>query len=193
MTQTADVEAEQLTFDPDTHIYMRSGCVLPSVTQILSEGGIIDTSWFTEAAAWRSSVVHKCCQLDDEDDLDEASVPEEAKGYLDSWRLFKSQVPVHFVSIEQPMASELYAGTLDRDAEWAVLDLKTGAIQSWVALQLAAYTELIDPSGIRSLRRFAVRLGKDGKYIVKEFPLRERRSDLAIFRSALSIYNWRKR
>lgn len=191
MTQTVEAEAERLTFDPATHIYMKGGRVLPSVTQVLSEVGILNKDWFTEAAAWRGSVVHMCCELDDEGDLDESSVPEEARGYLDAWRLFKSQNPMNFVSIEQPMDRFGYAGTPDRDAEWAVVDLKTGAIQPWVALQLAAYTELIGETGSRAFNRFAVRIGNDGKYAVKEFPLVERRRDLALFHSALSIYNWR--
>ncbi len=185
-----------LKFDPASHTYTKDGRVLPSVTQILQASGIIDTTWFTEEAAWRGSVVHECCQLDDEGDLDEGTVPEEAKGYLDAWRLFKAQVPMNFIAIEQPLCSGLYAGTPDRDAEWAVVDIKTGAILPWVGLQLAAYVDLVrangpDVGGPRSFDRYAVRLGKDGRYNVQHFAVRDYRNDLGIFRAALSIYYWR--
>ncbi len=185
-----------LTFDAASHTYTKDGRVLPSVTQILQGAGIVDTTWFTEQAAWRGSVVHRCCQLDDQGDLDEGSVPNAAKGYLDAWRLFKAQVPMNFISIEQPLCSGLYAGTPDRDAEWAVVDIKTGAILPWVGLQLAAYSELISangsvPGGGRSYDRYAVRLGKDGRYNVQHFAVRDYRNDLGIFRAALSIYYWR--
>ncbi len=182
-----------LTFDPASHTYTKDGRVLPSVTQILQASGIVDTTWFTEEAAWRGSVVHECCQLDDEGDLDESTVPEEAKGYLDAWRLFKAQVPMNFISIEQPLCSGLYAGTPDRDAEWAVVDIKTGAILPWVGLQLAAYTELLATNRDAAFRfqRYAVRLGKDGRYNVQHFAVRDYRNDLGIFRAALSIYYWR--
>ncbi len=187
----------ELTFDPASHTYTKDGRVLPSVTQILQAAGIIDTSWFTEQAAWRGSVVHKCCYLDDEGILDEASVAEEAKGYLDAWRLFKAQVPMNFVASEQPLCSGLYAGTPDRDAEWAVVDIKTGAILPWVGLQLAAYSELIRQAAplatrpVHAFDRYAVRLGKDGRYNVQHFAVRDYRNDLGIFRAALSIYYWR--
>ena len=183
--------SEELKFDPESHTYTKDGRVLPSVTQVLSWVNIIDTSWFTEDSAWRGSVVHRCCELDDENDLDEVTVPEIAKGYLDAWRRFKNEVPMKFVSIEKQMSNDLYAGTLDRDAEWAIIDLKTGAIQPWVALQLAAYVELARGAGSKSCSRYAVRLSKNGKYKVQEFPVRDLRNDLGIFRAALSIYYWR--
>ncbi len=186
-----------LTFDADTHTYTKDGRVLPSVTQILQGAGIVDTTWFTEEAAWRGSIVHRCCHLDDEGDLEEGTVPEEARGYLDAWRLFKAQVPMNFISIEHPLCSGLYAGTPDRDAEWAVIDIKTGAILPWVGLQLAAYSELIRQEAplatrpVAAFHRYAVRLGKDGRYNVQHFAVRDLRNDLGIFRAALSIYYWR--
>ena len=186
------VEGAQLQFDPATHVYTRGGIVLPSVTQVLSGVGIIDTNWFTEAAAWRGSVVHRCCQLDDEGDLDEESIPEEVKGYLDAWRLCRSELEIaSFAYIEDPMSLGDYAGTADRIIPpRRVLDLKTGAILPWVGIQLAAYGELAFGSRATA-ERIAVRLKPDGKYQICYFPLAERRRDLALFHSALAIYNWR--
>ncbi len=186
----------ELQFDPVEHRYMRNGVIVPGVTEILQSVGIIDTTWFTEESAWRGSVIHKCCELDDLGDLDEASVVEEAKGYLEAWRLFKREM---------------------KFLDGAVVDLKTGQILPWVKYQLAAYSEfrptgtsrenierpmLYECNGISfagtpdrlippfpALRRIAVRLKPNGKYGIKEFPIHERRGDLNIFLAALAINN----
>ena len=185
-----------LTFDPETHTYWLGERKIPSVTQVLQSVGVINTDYFTEEAAWRGSVVHKCCELDDENDLDETSVPEEAKGYLDAWRLFKQQVLLGpFEAIEEPVCGRDYAGTPDRTGNLDVplfLDIKTGSILPWVGIQLAAYGQLVCSPAL-PFRRIAVRLDKTGKYNLREFPIRERRADLHIFNAALSIHEWRNK
>ena len=194
-------KSTELRFEPETHTYWLGERKIPSVTQILQSGGVINTDYFTEAAAWRGSVVHMCCQLDDENDLDEESVPEEARDYLDAWRLFKEQTLTlslsHFSRIEQPLAGSEYAGTPDRVLSSEedlplILDIKTGSILPWVGIQLAAYGQLVCSPAL-PFRRIAVRLDKTGKYNLREFPLRERRADLHIFNAALSIHQWRNK
>ena len=91
----------------------------------------------------------------------------------------------------RPLADEPLPQLIGRSSEWAIIDLKTGAIQPWVALQLAAYVELAREAGSKSCKRYAVRISKNGKYSVKEFPVRDLRNDLGIFRAAVSIYYWR--
>lgn len=192
-------------FDPQTHTYKLDGVEIPSVTQVLTGVGLIDATWFTEESAWRGSVVHACCQYDDEGDLDESSVPEEAWGYLRGWRRFKSETCIReFQEIEKPHFYDLYAGTPDRIVTYTdspdglhlnsagiVLDIKTGAIYPSTAIQLAAYAHLVRPH--LPLRRIAVRISADGTYRLQEFPIRHQRSDLQIFQCALACLNWKRR
>ncbi len=189
--------SSELQFEESTHTYTRNGVVIPGVTETLQSAGIIDTTWFTESAAWKGSRIHLACQFDDEGDIEESEFTEEELGYLEAWRKFKEKNKVDFTAIERPMGNDDYSGTPDRivvieksrkSPTEAILDLKTGAIQPWVALQLAAYSELF----IGIFCRIAVRLKPDGKYIVQEFPIHERRGDLNIFLAALAIRNWKE-
>lgn len=182
-------------FVPETHEYFLDNVRLPGVTEVLKSVGIIDDRWFSKEWAWRGSVVHKCCELDDLGDLDESSVAEEAKGYLEAWRKCKQECGFVPDVIERCYFSEkyLFAGTPDRvgpihfDWKNTVLDLKTGSIQPWTDLQLAAYSELT-----KTFERVAVALKADGTYTVKVYPVGERQRDMNIFLAALAIYNWRR-
>jgi expansin (peptidoglycan-binding protein) len=90
-------------------------------------------------------------------------------------------------------------GTPDRVVEWpgvgyAVIDIKSGSLSDWTAIQLAAYKLLLtdavkDDDWPRVLKRFAVNLPGDGTYKVKEY---KDRADEGIFLAALSIHNWKK-
>ena len=45
----------RVTFDKETHIYKIDGVVVPSNTQILSETGLVDSSWYTQEGADRGT------------------------------------------------------------------------------------------------------------------------------------------
>lgn len=185
-----------LTFDPETHTYHWNGREVPGVTTILARVGIINTGYLREEAAWRGSVVHRCCELDDRGDLDESTVAEEAKPYLEAWRKFKRETGFMVEEVEQPHYSVKYGyagrpdvkGSVARSI--AIVDRKTGANQKWHRIQLAAYAPLYKfPLG---LRRFAVQLRPDGTYMNPgEYSLATLRDDFNVFLAALSIYNFR--
>ena len=91
------------------------------------------------------------------------------------------------------MVSEVYrfAGTLDKLALLKdvpiVLDLKTGVIQPWTAIQVAAYHILVNEP---QRKRYAVQLNNDGSYRLQEF---KDRSDRGVFLAALSTYTWKQK
>lgn len=195
LSDTIKEPSRNCHYDPETHTYSVNGIELPSVTEILQSAGLVNTAFYTEESAWRGSVVHACCQYDDEGDLDEASVPEEAKGHLDAWRRFKLETGIRkFDGIEQPLFSPSYAGIPDRtgirDGRRFVLDIKTGVLSPWVRLQLVGYGHLIEP--YRPIDRIAVRLNKNGRYQSEEFPIASWRVDLRTFLNALQISHWKK-
>ena len=188
--------SSELQFDPVEHRYTRNGVIVPGVTDVLKGCGLIDDRWFTDEGKWRGSRVHLACAFDDENDIEESEFTEKELGYLEAWRLFKREM---------------------KFLDGAVVDLKTGQILPWVKYQLAAYSEfrptgtsrenierpmLYECNGISfagtpdrlippfpALRRIAVRLKPNGKYVPKEFPIHERRGDLNIFLAALAINN----
>jgi len=179
----------ELTFKADTHQYFNRGVELPSVTTILSDLGFVDKSFFTEYGRTRGKFVHLACELDDRGELEEESLDSVLLPYLEAWRSFKRDTGFVCEAIEKPVASEMYqyAGTLDRLGKLsnapAILDIKSGAVSSWAALQLAAY-EIAEN---RRLKRFAVQLMETGKYKLHSYTNPQ---DRQIFLSAVACWWW---
>ena len=187
---------DRLTFDEAAHEYRVDGRRVPSVTQLLTGAGLIDTTWFHEDAAWRGSVVHRICQFDDEGCLKEASVDPRAAGFLAGWRAAKQQFGFRITEIEAPRfhPTLLYAGTPDRvvilsTGEPAIVDLKTGSAAKWHALQLAGYVNFF-PSP-RRYRRFTVRLSAEGRFVATEYFPTTYGHDWSALQGALALHNWR--
>lgn len=179
-----------LIFDPEKHQYFLNGLLLPSVTQILADMGFINRDFFTEQGKTRGSFVHLATELDDKDELDEESLDDALLPYLTAWRLFKRESGLQIESIEKPVASGVYqfAGTLDRIGmlnghNESILDIKSGAVSSWVGLQLAGY-EIAEN---KKYKRYAVQLMDTGKYKLHQF---NDRSDRQIFLSAVACWHW---
>lgn len=194
-----------LTFDEPGHTYRLDGRKIPSVTTIIKAAGLIDTTWFNEAATWRGSVVHRCCEYDCKGKLDESTVDPGAAGYLEGWRKWKRETGFRPVAIEARFYHPvfLYAGMPDRvgylpDGSIAVPDIKTGPPQKWHALQSAGYVpgakillgHSVD-SGI-VVRRFGVSVHVNGTYTQTEYTVQTLAVDWAAFQSCLNIFNWRR-
>ncbi len=181
-----------LIFQPETHQYFKGGAELPSVTRILSEMGFVDKSFYTPDSATRGSYVHKATELDDHGELDDESIDDIILPYLTAWRAFKRESRVIIREIEKPVCNEIYryAGTLDRIVELngtqAILDIKSGNIEAWVGLQLAAYAMAESKPNIQ---RYAVQLSNDGKYKVHHFT---DTNDRNIFTAAVACYHWQQ-
>lgn len=188
-----------LTFDPKTHIYRVDGYRKSSITGIINAGGLVDSQWFTEEAAFRGSVVHRCTELEDKGTLQESSVDPGAVGFLESWRTFKRQTGFIPLVIEKRHYNEThdYCGTPDRfgvmgNGDRAVVELKTGEVQKWCKVQLAGQLGFIEPSLRGLYRRFGVRLKSDGIPTVTEYPREDMPSDWAAFLACLTISNWKR-
>lgn len=182
-------------YDADTHAYTTpAGKPLISVTQVLVKVGIIDARWFDEDSAWRGSVIHAVCELDDKGTLKESSIDPLAMPYLDGWRECKLKLGLKIKPemVEKPKYHPilLYAGMPDLACTDADFDRKTGAAARWHALQLSGYNNL-SPNP-RTRRRYTVRLPGNGKYVIKEYPPSEASRDFAVFQSALNVCQWRE-
>ena len=150
-------------FDRDKHEYRHNGFRLPSITQILSAEGIINTEHYTEDGKKRGSLVHLACHLYDTCQISEEEIDEETEPYLRAWIAFKRDTGFMVKDSEKPLASKLYgfAGTPDRVGEYPATRAK----------------------------RLAVELHNDGSY--KLFPYSDP-ADFNLFLSILAVHNWKK-
>lgn len=181
-----------LTFDPEKHTYALDGQVLPSVTQILTALNFIDARWYDEWSRDKGTLVHLVCHLDDTGELDDDTVDPVLVPYLDAYRQFKAQSGFIASASEVPLASAKYryAGTPDKigsfkDAECVIIDIKSGNVEPWAAIQLSMYQILKDSP----YNRYALKLMKDGKY--KLIPFKDRQ-DKQISLSAVACYWWQR-
>lgn len=198
-----------LEFDRPSHTYRLDGLPVPNVTSVTdalsSYAGV--PAEVLRRKAEIGEAVHYATELDDGNDLDDASLPDEIRGYVGAWRRFKADTGFAATFIEQPVASKLYryAGTLDRIGVFhrhkrvrpntlCLLDLKTTyAILPAVGPQTAAYAQAWNESAsprLRATRRFAVQLDTDGTYRLHEC---DDVTDLSVFLAALALKNWRQR
>ena len=182
-----------ITFDESRHEYRLHGKVVPSVTQILRDAGVIDATWFTQDAAERGTRVHHAIHRSDMG-IDCGSITDEVLPYLCAWREFVEVAGVKIMASEKRVWSSRlrYAGTLDKyakvGAKSIVIDIKTGPVMPWCALQTAAYMYASLEMHCKCDGRMGVHLGADGKYSVHSYG--DFRSDFAQFTTAL--LQWRK-
>lgn len=199
------VTPPHLTFEPESHVYRLDGRVIPNVTRVLEP---LAELWrvprdVLEAAQVRGTRVHRVCELDDLGTLDESSVNEALRGYLDAWRKFKREHDFTPDLIETRVVhlARGYAGTLDRTGymrvgtrrRYVLLDIKSGILSELAGLQTAAYMAAA-PTGSKKFPkpialRAGVKLDADGDYKLHIFDSHER--DLAVFYSCLTVHNWK--
>jgi hypothetical protein len=165
-----------------------------SVTELLVKENFIDRTWFDNYGATRGSYVHTACHLYDTGELDEEDLDPALVPYLDGWKKFRAETGFEASMLEERMVSDEYqfTGQPDRIGDWpkvglCIIDIKSGSLQPWTAIQLAAY-KILAGRNIR-YKRFAVNLPGDGTYKVKEY---KDRADEGIFLAALAIHNWKK-
>jgi hypothetical protein len=185
----------QLTFAAGAHAYLLNGQPVPSVTQVLKDVGVIDTSWFPAGSADFGQQVHRALELYDRGTLDEAGLDPAFHPYLSAWQDFRIETGFVPELIEHRVVSETfrYAGTLDRFGRMsenrpALVDIKSGAVPDWTGLQLAGYEEALPGEG-RPLR-MAVQVTAEGKYRIHQF---NSRSDRGTFLAAATVYHWKHR
>lgn len=182
-----------ILFDPETHTYTHraTGAAIPSVTQILSDLGLIDATWFNAEARTRGQYVAQATWLLDCDDLDRKSCDPRIELYVSAWQKFKRESAVEILAGEELVYSDCYdyAGTLDRRVRLldrtGVIDIKTGAPAPWHALQVIAYAACFP----EALARWCVYLNGNGGYKLVEHT---GANDLGIWYGAAALHRWKR-
>lgn len=164
---------DHIPTNPGSHPDEHAGpSAFRGVTRILRDGGAMQGWEVAESILERGSEVHRGAHL-----LDTATrfrwttLAPEHRGFVRAWRRFKIDFEVHIIASELSVSNEAYQirGRLDRivtfgdDGQLCVLELKSGKVMPFTALQLAAYGWLYDPKLL--FRRFGLQLNADGTYV----------------------------
>lgn len=175
----------QLTFDPEAHRYWIDGRPVPSVTAVLEPLFDWNAVPFKVLERKRQigQAVHQAIHLELTVGVDAASIDPQCAPYFEAWKRFREECEFEPVLVEHRVAFSLggleYAGTLD---EWgklqgqpALIDWKCSMHLNYHATgaQTAAYLYALcaGTSGYGSLsdKRFAVKLGGDGRYKLERY------------------------
>ena len=170
-------------------MYNIEGITYPSVTEILSFGGSYDFSNVSRETlrrkAYIGTAVHKACELHDQGTLDESSVAEQIKGYVDAWKSFVKISKFKMTENEVVVVSKAhgYAGRLDSIGKinglMCLVDIKTSvSISRAVGLQTEAYRLAYEEmTGKKLKNRYCVQLKKDGKFKIYALTREDDRKD----------------
>jgi hypothetical protein len=192
-----------LTLD-ENHVYRWNGVIVPGVSEILEAGGFTDFSHVNsdvlEAAQKFGKAVHKTCELEDEETLNEKTLSSPLVPYLNAWRKFKKDFNVQIIVIEYKFYSEKwnFAGTLDRilhiGEKNILADIKSSSsMQAGTQLQTAGYKIGIENEQKKFKchidERWGVQLCGDGLYKIHKY---HNRTDKSVFLGALQGYWFKK-
>ena len=162
---------------------------LMSITQALQIAGLVDTTFFNERAATRGTYVHEATALYDQGRLDEGTVSDELRPYLEGYKLFLEECAPEWSRVEARFADDIsdVAGTVDRVGviqvagvpQKAVVDIKTGrgGAAPWHPIQLAGYQHLLTQYLSRrgpvreaaQIKRYGLYLRGDSKYTLTPY------------------------
>jgi hypothetical protein len=111
---------EGLTFDEEHHIFTVNGKVIPSVTTVLKRAGLTpDYSMLDPWYAKRGTYIHRATELWEAQTLDEDTVDDEIRPYLEAYKRFRADYPVPVKGQEVRLwhPHYRYAGIIDMVTE----------------------------------------------------------------------------
>jgi len=184
----------KLELDESTHIYRLDGRRIIGTTEALK---ILDDRWKVDP--WyleRGRFIHKATELYDTDELDESTVDDRIRPYLDAYMRFRRDtdfVPT-FIERELYHPKFFYGMKIDRigwlNGRWVMMDLKSGAPARVDKLQSAAYLEGCYANGIEVKGGFDLYLRDDTTYKLE--PIDHPKLLLPVFLAALQCARWKE-
>ena len=184
----------KLEFDESTHTYTLNGRHLISVTQALS---ILDDRWKVDPFYLeRGRLIHLATEYYDRDELDESTVDERIRPYLDAYMRFRRDTDFAPTFIERELyhPKYLYGMRIDRigflNDRWVMIDLKSGAPAKIDELQGAAYLEGCLANGIEVKGGFDLYLHDDTTYKLEPVEIPKRL--LPVFLACLTVMRWKE-
>lgn len=198
------MKEKMLKFKEENHEYSLQGIVIPSVTQVLKAAGLtnfdhVDPALLERNAAF-GNAVHAAIQFKCKGTLDEDTVDEAIKSYLEAWDNFVEDF--QFVAKQNEVRGfhpvYRYAYTIDllgeinnggKYAGMAVGDIKTGKPKSVDLIQLGGYKLAVE----KQRNIFILYLNPSFKPRgYKVLFTTNNKKEQGIFLSCLNIFNFRK-
>ena len=184
----------KLDFDESNHTYTLDGRRLISVTQALS---ILDDRWKVDPFYLeRGRLIHLATEYYDNDELDESTVDERIRPYLEAYKKFckDTHFAVQWIEYKLSHPSYQYAGKIDKIGQLngclVIIDLKSGAKAKVDELQAIAYRELCLVNNIPVKKQFDLYLHDDGTYKLEPVEIPKRL--MPIFLACLKIAQYRE-
>ncbi len=141
--------------------------------------GYVDTTYYKDEDRYRGTWVHWATRLSDEGALNWSKLPGEYVGFLEAYEDFKHvwkyrprmrEIPIYHPQYLYGVTPDGEGKILDGDD--AIVELKTGTMMWWTAIQtaaqdmaVAAWDKIVKPYR----RRIGVELSKNGKFRAVEF------------------------
>jgi hypothetical protein len=199
MMYGTDWKMPGLEFVEEGHKYLFNGNEVPSVTQVMSDTGLVNFSGVSESLlnnrAEFGKMAHLYTAYRDLGILDEMSVPAPMIPVLDAWEKFKKDHGVIVKMVEQPIASRIwqFACTPDRvaevDGKLSLIEFKTtSTIAKSVKWQLAGQQVCCEEHGIAIEDRWVVCVSPEGELTTAVYGHNTYRKDKSVITSAVTIY-----
>lgn len=178
----------------DGHQYLLNGVPFngPSVTEVLNKmnmmGYLPNDQYFLD----RGTYVHEAIALYLRGQLDESSLSEGIRPFVDSAIEYITATGYKATHIELPLHDPIYqyCGTLDA---LPLRDWKNSSNQAWHSIQLAAYYHLAVVNNLKPEIPCSIHLSDKGKLPkVEPYKLEKIYADKKIFLAALACYQWRR-
>lgn len=164
----------------------------PRVTHIISEI-LLPENYFSGRDTKKGEYVHLAIDFFEKRVLDEKSLDERLRAYLDQYVLWKMENKVDVLLSEYEITDSVYGitGHIDLLAkiedERYIIDVKTGNNDDWHIIQLAAY-QMIYREPVKVANLYLKPFGH--KFVV--YGADDARRAWELFKSALSVFNYKK-
>lgn len=180
-------EAE-FRFDAEGHRYFLDGDEIPSLSSLLKQDGVVDTTYMTEEGRDRGTAVHSLCTtMDLGAELPPPPMVEPYRGYMAAYQELLEVLRPEWECIEEAEVSRRWRFGCRPDRVGlvyglpAIVELKTGGKEPWHALQLALQAIAVSERTLLPpdrYQRIVIYLSDTGRYSV-EIPKSPRDYDAA--------------
>ncbi len=187
----------ELLLDED-HNYTLDGRPLDGLTSTIQEAGLMGnygSEWYMN----RGTAVHLATEYFDKGTLDEDSVADEIKGYLESWKQLRrdqnfTSIPIPIHTEYKTYHPELMVG-MKIDRLPGPIDLKSAVPVPWHILQVACHWATLKAHNMAdmALKPMDIYLDPDGgPPKVKLYTPSELRETFKVYCSMLHFIRWRR-
>jgi hypothetical protein len=199
--------ASLLAFEREGHRYTRlvDGAPVVSVTGVINGSGYMDKRFMADRTE-RGEIAHRATELHEEQLLDLDAIPDEHRGYVESYVAWFDEIRPTTILREMMVYDPTLdvCGTLDRfwilGGALEITDFKAGVSQPWHGVQTAGYRRLLLGAQFAHyanvIHRSTLLLKKNGKPAKRiPHPLQDAsdRDDQNAFFNALGTHHWRTR